>query len=112
MLKVPGIGARPLRAMTTKECRALLHNAFGQSVHSYRKARAILHSIFAYGMRQEWCDANPVSRIEVSPVTERTIEPLSSEAARKLVDTASQCGHRAMLFSLYLCCIVGYGLVR
>ncbi len=102
MLKEPGIGSRPLRAMTTKECRALLHKAFGQSVHSYRKARAILHSIFAYGMRQEWCDANPVSRIEVPPVTERTIEPLSSESARKLVDTASQGGHRAMLFSLYL----------
>lgn len=101
MLRVPGVGTRPLRAMTTKECRALLRNAFGQSVHSYRKARAILHSIFAYGMRQEWCDANPVSRIEVPPVTERTIEPLSAEAARKLVD-AAQGGHRSMLFSLYL----------
>lgn len=102
MLRVEGVAGRPLRAMTVKECRALLRSAFSGSVHSYRKGRAILHSIFAYGMRQEWCDANPVDRIEVPPVREQPIEPLRPEEAGRLLRTAETGGHRAMRFSLHL----------
>lgn len=102
MLRVEGVGSRPLRAMNTRECRRLLERAFGSSVHCYRKGRAILHSIFAYGVRQEWCDTNPVSRIEVPPVEETTVEPLSPEAADRLLQAAHLRRHRPMRFSLYL----------
>jgi integrase len=88
--------------MNTRECRRLLERAFGSSVHCYRKGRAILHSIFAYGVRQEWCDTNPVSRIEVPPVEETTVEPLSPEAADRLLQAAHLRRHRPMRFSLYL----------
>lgn len=102
MLKVDGVAQRPLRAMSTKECRALLKQAFGGSVHSYRKGRAILHSIFAYGIRQEWCDVNPVSRIEVPRADERLIEPLNVVQVRRLLAVAQSSKHRAMRFSLHL----------
>ena len=102
MLRVEGVGSRPLRAMTTRECRSLLGRAFGSSVHCYRTGRAILHSIFAYGVRQEWCDANPVDRIEVPSVEEATVEPLSPDAAAHLLQVARHRRHRAMRFSLHL----------
>ncbi len=102
LLKVEGFAQLPLRAMTVGQCRELLHKAFGHSAHSYRKGRAILHSIFAYGVRQEWCDSNPVARIEVPPVAERTIEPLSQVEVERLTEAAQGRRFRDMRFSLSL----------
>ncbi len=102
MLKVEGFAQLPLRGMTTAQCRELLRKAFGHSVHSYRKGRAILHSIFAYGVRQEWCDANPVARIEVPAVQEQPIEPLSPDEVERLNETAQGRRFRDMRFSLSL----------
>lgn len=79
MLRIEWVSRLPLRAMSIAQCRDMLQSAFGHSPHSYRKARSILHSIFAYGMRREWCDTNPVDRIEVPLVKEKPIEPLSNE---------------------------------
>ncbi|MBQ8479572.1 MAG: hypothetical protein IJ503_04200 [Akkermansia sp.] len=102
MLRVEGVAERPLRAMSTRECRSLLERAFGGSVHSYRKGRAILHSIFAYGIRHEWCDVNPVDRIEVPPVKETIIRPLTLPETKRLRETAEQVKHQSMRLSLYL----------
>ena len=102
MLRVKGVAERPLRAMTVKECRELLQQAFGGSVHSYRKGRAILHSIFAYGLRREWCDSNPVDRIENPPVKEPVLEPLSPAEAQRLRAMTERPQHRDMRLSLYL----------
>lgn len=84
ILRIEGVSRMPLRAMTSAQCRDALQKAFGHSPHSYRKARAILHSIFAYGVRREWCDTNPVDRIEVPSVEEKMIEPLSNEEVCRL----------------------------
>lgn len=106
MLRVEGAAQLPLRAMGTRHCRRILQEAFGNSVSSYRKGRAILHSIFAYAMRQEWCDTNPVARIEVPPVQEKHIEPLSCDEVVRLQKTVRQKHFRDMRFSLslLLCC--------
>lgn len=102
MLRVGEYATRPLRAMSTSECRELLRRAFPDSVHSYRKGRAILHSIFAYGMRREWCDANPVQRIETPHVREKEILPLSMEQLGRLMRAAEQPEHACMRLSLHL----------
>lgn len=102
MLRVEGVASRPLRAMTSSECRALLEQAFDGSVHSYRKGRAILHSIFAYGYRHEWCDANPVSRIEVPRVEEKEIVPLSAHEIRQLQTTVSEPQFEQLQLPLHL----------
>lgn len=102
MLRVEGVGEMPLRRMTPAVCRHLLQQAFGGSASSYKKGRAILHSIFAFGMRREWCDANPVDRIEVPHIVERPIEPLSIDEVQRLEAAARLPEHRAMLFSLHL----------
>lgn len=102
MLRVEGVAKRPLRAMNTRECRELLERAFGRSDHSFNKGRAILHSIFAYGQRQEWCGENPVSRIVTRRIREKEIVPLSPQEVRRLEQAAQLPEHREMRFSLHL----------
>ncbi len=102
MLRVAGVAERPLRGMSTRECRELLEKAFGSSDHSYNKGRAILHSIFAYGQRQEWCGENPVSRIETKRIQEKEIVPLTPQEVQRLEQAAQQPEHREMRFSLHL----------
>lgn len=102
MMKVPGIAERPLRAMTTQECRQLLDVAFGSSANSYKKGRAILHSIFNFGIRREWCDENPVDRIDNPVICEKSISPLSLQMIRRLEQTCNHEKHRDMRLSLRL----------
>ena len=102
ILRVEGIGARPLRGMRADDCRRILAEAFGNSPSSYVKGRAILHSIFTYGMRREWCDVNPVSRIEVPKIEEKPIQPLTLREVKRLRDTAQKPEFRDMRFSLNL----------
>ena len=97
-----GVGGLPLRSMTTAQCRRILHAAFGCSDHSFNKGRAILHSIFAYGLRQEWCGENPVSRIEPRRIREKEIVPLSPQEVQRLEQAAQLPEHREMRFSLHL----------
>lgn len=102
MAEAGDFGRRPLRAITTAECRTLLRREFGRSQHSYRKARAILHSVFAYGLRQDWCSRNPVDGVDAPAVPECPIEPLPLEAVRRLEVAARKPDHRAMQLSLHL----------
>lgn len=62
----------------------------------------MLHSVFAYGLRQEWCAENPVARVEVPKVQEREIIPLRPEEVARLEAAVQQPKHRAMRLSLHL----------
>lgn len=107
ILRVPGVAERPLRSLKTRDCRRILQTAFGTSASSYVKGRAILHSIFSYGMRYEWCDNNPVSCIEVPKVQEKYKAPLSPEEVKKLKEVTKQPAFRDMQFSLGLMLYAG-----
>lgn len=102
MLRVKGVAALPLRAMGVAECRNMLKKAFSSSPSSYKKGRAILSSIFSYGIRQEWCDRNPVQAIETPRIKEKPIAPLTMEEVERLERTAERPEHRAMQLSLKL----------
>lgn len=109
ILRVEGAADMPLRSMSTADCKRILAAAFGASPSSYRKGRVILSSVFSYGIRQEWADSNPVTRIEVPAVQEKPIEPLTPEEVEKLQATASRPEFRDMRFSLSL---MLYGGIR
>ena len=102
ILRVEGAAALPLRAINSAECRRILGTAFGESAHSYRKGRAILHSIFAYGRRMGWCGANPVGDVEVPQVREQEIIPLTLQEIDRLEEAATRPEHRMMRTSLHL----------
>ena len=107
ILRVEGAAGLPLRGMSSAQCRRILEAAFGACRSSFVKGRAILHSVFAYGMRREWCDANPVSRIEVPVVRERPIVPLRPEEVGRLLSVCRQGRFRSMRFSLHLMLFCG-----
>lgn len=102
ILRTEGVRTLALRSITSDQCRLILKNAFGSSRSSYVKGRVILHSIFTYGMRREWCDSNPVARIEVPTVDEKPISPLRPEEVSKLCQTCDLPPFRSMRFSLHL----------
>ena len=109
ILRVEGAADMPLRSMSTADCKRILAAAFGSSPSSYRKGRVILSSVFSYGIRQEWADSNPVTRIEVPAVQEKHIEPLTPEEVEKLHEAASRPEFRDMRLSLSL---MLYGGIR
>ena len=103
LLRVEGCSRIALRHMTSSQCRHILHTAFPTSTSEYVKGRSIMNSIFAYGMRREWCSTNPVSHIEVPRIQESIIEPLSPDEVKRILqcarDTDMQLSLSLMLFS-------------
>lgn len=102
MLRVKGIGELPLRRMRAVDCRRVLKESFGDSAHSFRKGRAILHSIFAHGVRQGWCTGNPVDAVQVPVAQEVEIVPLTMAEVERLEAAAAEPEHAAMRLSLHL----------
>ncbi len=81
---------RTLRSLSITECRNLLLQKFGHSLHTYRKAQSILHSIFSFGIRQRWCDFNPAKAILRPPVCEQRINILNIRQIKKLLLTCQE----------------------
>ena len=102
MVRNPGLAERRVRSITSDDCREYLQAAYGESPSQYRKARAILSGVFSTAIKHDWCDANPVSRVEVPEVVEKPIEPLTIEEVERLEETARQPEHRDMQLSLHL----------
>ena len=103
MMKMnPGLAERRVRSVTSEDCRRYLETAFGGSAAQYRKARAILSGVFSTAIKHDWCDTNPVSRVEVPDVVEKPIEPLSIEEVERLEAAAQLPEHQDMQLSLHL----------
>ena len=104
----------PLRCVTSEQCMRMLHDVFGHSPHVFRKAKAVLHSVFTYGQKRGWCCFNPVKAIESPPVYEERIVPLSSSQIRSLMRACQQTDLRSMhpAMLLLLWCGIRPGEVR
>ncbi|MCQ2371208.1 MAG: hypothetical protein MJ058_04035 [Akkermansia sp.] len=70
MVRNPGLAERQMRCVTSEDCRRYLETAFGGSAAQYRKARAIMSGVFSSAIKHDWCDSNPVARVEVPEVVE------------------------------------------
>ena len=103
MMKMnPGLAERRMRSVTSEDCRRYLETAFGGSAAQYRKARAIMSGVFSTAIKHDWCDASPVSRVEVPDVVEKPIEPLTIEEVERLEAAAQLPEHQDMQLSLHL----------
>ena len=98
----PWLSERRVRSITSEDCRRSLEAAFGGSAAQYRKARAILSGVFSTAVRHDWCEANPVARVEVPEVVEAPIKPLGLDEVARLEETARRPEHRDMQLSLHL----------
>lgn len=109
LLSVEEFADLPLNHFNARRCRQLLDMAFSGTPSGYLKGRNILHSIFAHGVRLEWCNRNPVDLIHVPKPKEKPIRPLSLYEVERLKRAAERPAFRDMKFSL---CLMLYCGVR
>ena len=110
----PEFGNRNFSELSVSECEEWLNAAFhtpsqfkrsaneispqakdpkGETAHKvsasqFNKGRAMLHGLFEFALRREWCDKNPIKRIERRKVIEKEILPLKLSETKQLIKTA------------------------
>lgn len=85
MLRYRDIAERPIQQIDIAYCNEMLNSVFCPSPHVRRKAHAVLHSIFAYALRHDWCHSNPAEGIDLIPPQEQTIHPLTLSQIKRLL---------------------------
>lgn len=83
----PELGKRNFSELSVAECEEWLNAAF-HSNPQFNKARAMLHGLFEFAIRREWCDKNPIKRIERKKVVEKEIQPLKLSETKRLIKIA------------------------
>ncbi len=102
-----GLAQRPIRSLNTADCERILLQTYAHSPSRYIKARSNLSGLFTLALRRGWCKDNPVSRIPIPQVRERTIAPLNLAQIKSLMQTAQHPVHRACLPALALMLYAG-----
>ena len=83
----PEFGERNFSELSVSECEEWLNAAF-HTDNQFNKARTMLHGLFEFALRREWCDKNPIKRIERKKVVEKEIQPLKLSETKRLIKTA------------------------
>lgn len=86
---MPELGRRNFSELSVSECEEWLNAAF-HTDSQFNKARAMLHGLFEFALRREWCDKNPIKRIERKKVVEKEIQPLKLSETKRLIKTAQR----------------------
>ena len=85
----PELAKRNFSELSVSECEEWLNAAF-HTDNQFNKARAMLHGLFEFAVRREWCDKNPIKRIERKKVVEKEIQPLKLSETKRLIKTAQR----------------------
>ena len=83
----PELGKRNFSELSVSECEEWLNAAFHTNPQ-FNKSRTMLHGLFEFALRREWCDKNPIKRIERKKVVEKEIQPLKLAETKRLIKTA------------------------
>ena len=85
----PELGKRNFSELSVAECEEWINSAFS-TPSQHNKARAMLHGLFEFALCREWCDKNPIKRIERKKVVEKEIQPLKLAETKRLIKTAQR----------------------
>ena len=85
----PEFGKRNFSELSVTECEEWLNAAF-HTDSQFNKARTMLHGLFEFARRREWCDKNPIKRIERRKVVEKEIQPLKLAETKRLIKNAQR----------------------
>ncbi len=88
----PELADMPVRRISPECCRELISQTY-RTPPMQRKARRLLHGIFAFSLRHGWCSCNPVAAVDIPPVREKTVEVLSLAQVRRLLATVRRAEH-------------------
>ena len=87
----PDFAAKNFSEFTPNDCAEWLGRSF-QTAPQHNKARAMLHALFEFALRRDWCGRNPIKRVERRKVVEREIKPLKLFETQRLIKTAQREG--------------------
>ena len=85
----PELGKRNFSELSASECEEWLNVAFHTNPQ-LNKARTMLHGLFEFAIRREWCDKNPIKRIERRKIVEKEIQPLKLAETKRLIKNAQR----------------------
>ncbi len=85
----PELAKRRLSTLSPAEIEMWIADAFDKAPQ-FNKACTMLHGFFEFAIRRDWCDKNPVKRIERRRIVEREICPLKLAETKKLIQNAKK----------------------
>ena len=91
---------------SVSECEKWLLQTFS-TPSQFNKARTMLHGVFEFALRREWCDKNPVKLIERRRIIEKEISPLTFPQIKNLIKTAKMPKHKECLPAIGLLMFAG-----
>ena len=91
---------------SVSECEEWLNAAF-HTDSQFNKARTMLHGLFEFALRREWCDKNPIKLIERRRIIEKEISPLTFPQIKNLIKTAKMPKHKECLPAIGLLMFAG-----
>lgn len=87
----PQFASKNFSEFSAGECAEWLGRSFS-TAPQHNKARAMLHALFEFALRRDWCGRNPIKCVERRKIVEREIVPLGLYQTRRLVQTAKRAG--------------------
>ena len=85
----PQLAKRNFSEFSVSDCERWIAEAFS-TPSQFNKARAMLHGLFEFALKREWCDKNPIKLIEKQKVIEKEIIPLSNTQTESLLKNAKK----------------------
>ena len=102
----PELVERNFSEFSVSECEKWLSQTFS-TPSQFNKARTMLHGVFEFALRREWCDKNPIKLIERRRIIEKEISPLTFPQIKNLIKTAKMPKHKECLPAIGLLMFAG-----
>ena len=83
----PEFAKRNFSELKVADCEEWLNQSF-TTPSQHNKARSMLHNFFSFALRKDWCDNNPIAKIERKRIIERQITPLTLAQTKRLIKNA------------------------
>lgn len=102
----PDFAKHNFSELSISDCEKWLSEAFA-TPSQFNKARAMLHGLFEFALRREWCEKNVVKLIERKKVVEKEIKPLTLSQTSRLLKTAKRKPYSDCLAAVGLLLLAG-----
>ena len=102
----PELGGLYFSEIKVSDCEKYLASTF-KTPSQFNKARTMLHGVFEFALKREWCDRNPVKLVERRKVIEKEISPLSYAQTKNLLKNATSRKNRECLPAVGLLLLAG-----
>ena len=79
----PELARRNFSELSAPTCDEWINAAF-TTAPQQNKARAMLHALFNFAIRRDWCENNPIDKIERRRTIEKQIAPLTLAQIRRI----------------------------